>query len=114
MKSRNAAAFVLIFVFILLILAVFMQPAQQKSSSSASRRYPVSSSEAHYSPLHTPRPTTNPTPRATARPNGTRRSVLPELSTDDFTHPEDFYDWNRDDFSDYEEAEDYYYSHGGR
>ena len=32
---------------------------------------------------------------------------------DDFTNPEDFYDWCYDDFFDYEEAEDYYYSHGG-
>ena len=31
----------------------------------------------------------------------------------DFTNPEDFYDWYYDDFFDYEEAEDYYYSHGG-
>lgn len=31
-----------------------------------------------------------------------------------FRHPDDFYDWYRDDFADFEEAEDYYYSHGGR
>ena len=31
----------------------------------------------------------------------------------DFTNPEDFYDWYYDDFFDYEEAEDNYYSHGG-
>ena len=32
----------------------------------------------------------------------------------DFTSPEDFYDWYRDDFFDFEEAEDWYYAHGGK
>lgn len=31
-----------------------------------------------------------------------------------FSNPEDFYDWYWDDFFDYEDAEDYYYSHGGK
>lgn len=31
-----------------------------------------------------------------------------------FSHPEDFYDWYWDDFFDYEDAEDYYYEHGGK
>ena len=35
-------------------------------------------------------------------------------SVDGFSNPEDFYDWYYDDFFDYYEAEDYYYSHGGR
>lgn len=35
-------------------------------------------------------------------------------SVSDFVHPDDFYDWYRDGFADFEEAEDYYYSHGGR
>ncbi len=34
-------------------------------------------------------------------------------SVEGFSNPEDFYDWYYDDFFDYEEAEDYYYSHGG-
>ena len=34
-------------------------------------------------------------------------------SVDGFSNPEDFYDWYYDDFFDYYEAEDYYYSHGG-
>ena len=38
----------------------------------------------------------------------------PEFKVDDFTDPEDFYDWYWDDFVDYEEAEEYYYNHGGR
>lgn len=37
-----------------------------------------------------------------------------EPSVDGFSHPEDFYDWYWDDFFDYEDAEDYYYSHGGK
>ena len=35
-------------------------------------------------------------------------------SVEGFSHPEDFYDWYWDDFYDYEDAEDYYYEHGGR
>lgn len=41
--------------------------------------------------------------------------VIPDdKDVGDFSHPEDFYDWYYDDFYDYEEAEEYYYSHGGR
>ncbi len=36
------------------------------------------------------------------------------LDTSGFVHEEDFYEWYRDDFYDYEEAEDYYKSHGGK
>ena len=32
---------------------------------------------------------------------------------DGFTDPDDFYDWYKDDFFDYEDAEEYYYDHGG-
>jgi len=32
----------------------------------------------------------------------------PEFDVNDFAHPEDFYDWYRDDFVDFEEAEDYW------
>lgn len=35
-------------------------------------------------------------------------------SVDGFSNPEDFYDWYWDDFFDFEDAEDYYYSHGGK
>lgn len=35
-------------------------------------------------------------------------------SVDGFLNPEDFYDWYRDDFFDYYDAEDYYYKHGGK
>lgn len=35
-------------------------------------------------------------------------------SVDDFSNPEDFYDWYWDDFIDYYDAEDYYYEHGGK
>ena len=31
-----------------------------------------------------------------------------------YSDPEEFYYWNIDDFYDYEDAEEYYYSHGGR
>ena len=32
----------------------------------------------------------------------------PEFDVEDFVHPEDFYDWYKDDFVEYEEAEDYW------
>lgn len=31
-----------------------------------------------------------------------------------YQHPDDFYDSNRDRFDDFEDAEDYYYKHGGQ
>lgn len=34
-------------------------------------------------------------------------------SVEGFSHPEDFYDWYPDDFVDFEDAEAYYYAHGG-
>ena len=42
------------------------------------------------------------------------QSVIPPIDVSDFTDPEDFYEWNLDDFSDYEDAEEYYHEHGGR
>ncbi len=43
--------------------------------------------------------------------NGHTLSTGP--SVDGFLNPEDFYDWYRDDFVDYSDAEEYYYAHGG-
>lgn len=37
-----------------------------------------------------------------------------EPSVDEFSNPEDFYDFYYDDFADYYDAEDYYNEHGGR
>ena len=42
------------------------------------------------------------------------KSYSSEPSVEGFSDPEDFYDWYWDDFFDYEDAEDYYYSHGGK
>ena len=36
------------------------------------------------------------------------------LVSNSFLEAEDFYEWNYDDFYDHEEAEDYYYGHGGK
>ena len=35
-------------------------------------------------------------------------------SVDEYSDPEEFYYWNIDIFYDYVDAEEYYYSHGGR
>lgn len=37
-----------------------------------------------------------------------------EPSVDGFSNPEDFYDWYWEDFTEYYDAEDYYYEHGGK
>ena len=50
----------------------------------------------------------------TAKNKSNGKSGNHDPRVDDFTHPEDFYDWYYDDFIDYEDAEDYYYSHGGK
>ena len=43
-----------------------------------------------------------------------KRSLDTGPSVDGFSDPDDFYYWYWDDFVDYEDAEDYYYSHGGK
>lgn len=48
------------------------------------------------------------TPSENKRKHG---AYYPE--TDEYTSPEDFYYNFRDDFMDYDEAEEYYYEHGG-
>ena len=54
--------------------------------------------------------------RNDSRTTDTKGGVL-ELTDPDpsgFYSPEDFYDWYYDDFYDFEEAEEWYYSHGGK
>jgi len=46
--------------------------------------------------------------------NGSRKKAAgPEFDAGDFASAEDFYDWYRDDFIDFEEAEEYYEEQGG-
>ena len=65
-----------------------------------------------YTPRSTPRPTPTPMPHpvpsyrvGTVRPSGD------PYHADDYVHPDDFYYEYRDDFSDYEEAEEYWEEH---
>lgn len=51
--------------------------------------------------------TTSPSPSKEKKPVST-----PKVSG--FSDPEDFYYWYYDDFYDFEEAEDWYYAHGGK
>ncbi len=51
--------------------------------------------------------TASPSPRPSKKPAST-----PKVSG--FSDPEDFYYWYYDDFYDFEEAEDWYYAHGGK
>jgi hypothetical protein len=111
MIRRLAFAYVFILVLMLLLAAILLPaPKAAHSGSGYTSGY---SKTSGYRPRSTPRPTTKPAPKPTATPGTSRRSVLPGPSTEGFYHPEDFYEWNIDDFSDYEEAEEYYYSHGG-
>lgn len=45
---------------------------------------------------------------------GSGSSFNNDSEVDGFTDPDVFYYWHRDNFIDYEDAEDYYYSHGGK
>lgn len=94
------------------------KPALTTPTPYVSRTYSTPKPKAKPTPRPTPKPTPKPTPRPTPRPTtkpgtGTRRSILPSPDTSGYYSAEDFYDWYRDDFIDYEDAEDYYYSHGG-
>ena len=44
---------------------------------------------------------------------GHGKSVMPSPDVSGYYDPEDFYEWYYDDFSDFEEAEEYYYENGG-
>ncbi len=56
-----------------------------------------------------PQPANTPQPTATYRPFSSD-----EYDVEYYSDPEEFYYWHMDDFYDYEEAEEYYYSHGGK
>ncbi len=110
-KAKTALIVILIVMVLLMIAPAFAAP--QKSSYRSSYSYNHSPSSG-YRPRSTPRPTAAPAQRSYSQPGAGHKDITPEgPSTDGFYHPEDFYEWNLDDFSDYEEAEDYYYEHGG-
>lgn len=112
MKNNNAFVFVLILVIVLLLIASILQPVP-KNTHTGSGYTSSYSTASGYRPRSTTKPTPKPAPKPTATPGTSRRSVLPSPSTDGFYSAEDFYEWNIDDFSDYEEAEEYYHSHDG-
>lgn len=107
MESGKIALILFLIVAILFVIAAGATPPSTDFHRSGNGTFKANS------PVYTPQPTARPVQRAAASPSSGRRDVIPGPSTDGFYHPEDFYDWNRDDFSDYEEAEEYYYEHGG-
>lgn len=107
-NGKIALALLLIVVMLLAIAAGATSPSANYHRSSNSY-----SNYNAYRPSATPKPTVRPVQKSTTSQGSSRRDITPGPSTDGFYHPEDFYDWNRDDFSDYEEAEEYYYEHGG-
>jgi hypothetical protein len=112
MKNSNAVCFLILFVVFLLILAAILQPSPKGGYTGGGYTSDYNRTSG-YRPSSTPKPSEKPAPKPTAKPSTQRTDITPSLDTEGFYHPEDFYDWNRDDFSDYEEAEEYYYSHGG-
>ena len=104
-------AIIIIVVVILLLLAIVDSTASSKHKYSEYRYF--NGFESSPRSRSTPRPTAAPAQRSRSQPSAGRRDITPSLSTDGFYSAEDFYEWNYDDFSDYEEAEDYYYEHGG-
>ena len=52
-------------------------------------------------------------PGKTSSGSSGKKPASPEFDIDAFSNPENFYDWYMDDFIDFEEAEEYYYDHGG-
>ena len=110
----------IIFAFIVALIGYHLSmdkvyvPVQPKTSTTSYRSTSTVKSTARPNVSPTPRPTPKPTPRSSTKAgSGKRRSLTPSPNTSGYYSAEDFYDYYWDDFSDYEEAEDYYYSHGG-
>ena len=116
--KRILAALILALI---LLLARYFRPisnpgatAQPKANPTPYRSVSTPRPSVRPTPRPTVKPTARPTPRPTAKPgSGKRRSLMPSPDTSGYYDSEDFYDYYRDDFSDYEEAEDYYKAHGG-
>ena len=121
MRNREAVIIAVVIVITLLIAAIFIIPRPAYDDQASLTASPAPTAKPTPPPLKkppapSPTPRTNTTiitPRPTATPSTGRKSLTPEPDTDGFYHPEDFYDWYKHDFIDYEDAEDYYYSHGG-
>lgn len=129
MRNRDAILITVAIVIPLLIVAIFTIPrpaidnpastgtttdhASQTASPAPTAKPTAPPVKKTPAPSSTPRPATIVTPRHAATPGTGRKSLTPEPDTGGFYHPEDFYDWYKDDYIDYEDAENYYYSHGG-
>lgn len=94
--------------------AVATNPCNTKAYKRSLPSYSSYNSSTTYKPSYTPQPSSRPsaTPKLSTR--STKKSGSSGLNASDYYHPDDFYYDYYDDFYDYEEAEDYYYSHGGK
>ena len=110
-SSTGVGIVMLIILFIGLILfaryAVETNPCNTKAYKRSLPSYSSYSPAPAYKPVSTPKPSTR-------SKRSTKKSYSTGLNASDYYHQEDFYEWYYDDFYDYEEAEDYYYSHGGK
>lgn len=115
MATGLVTIIVLIVGFILFAqYAVATNPCNTKAYKRSLPSYSSYSSSTTYKPSYTPQPSSRPsaTPKLSTR--STKKSSSSGLNASDYYHPDDFYYDYYDDFYDYEEAEDYYSSHGGK
>lgn len=119
MKVRKTVLAVLVILLLLfyIISMAYIESQKKRIQAMRTNSWSKSSEQTYFqsrpTSRPTPKPSSRPAPRSTSRPGSTRREIDTGPSTDGFYHAEDFYEWYKDDFSDYEEAEDYYESHGG-
>lgn len=118
MKAKKTILAVLVILFLLFyIISMAYIDSQRKiirdmRNNSWSRSGGQTYFQSHSS-RPTPRPSSRPAPRSAPRSGSATREIETGPSTDGFYHAEDFYEWYKDDFIDYEDAEEYYESHGG-
>ena len=114
---RKRTAAVIVIMALLLAALIAMSASCNRASDSRDSGSQVDYSTTRRTTRAT-RATTRTTRRTTQATRHTTRKTTKKsngaFDVDDFNNPEDFYDWYWDDFVDYEDAEDYYYEHGGR
>ena len=99
-----------------LLIYLFAGSCQAMLNDGKPAGTPKYTPRSSYTPRSTPRPTPRPTPTPTKHPVpsyhvGTVGPTGDPYHADDYVHPDDFYYEYWDDFTDYEDAEDYWDEH---
>ena len=115
-KTVLAVLVISLFVFYIVCTLIIQSQKQElkaiESRLSSYRQHSYHQTEA--TARTTQKSSASPTPRPAAQHGSARREIDTSPSTDGFYDPEDFYEWYIDDFIDFEDAEEYYYEHGGK